>query len=186
MGRPKLLLPVGGSTVIARVLGVLRRPEIVATVVVSRPADRELQQAVSLAGGVNVVPPSDPLDMRASVERALDWLEGQTEFAAIDGWLLVPADHPLLDRRLLDALLARWAEGNCRILIPTHEGRRGHPVIFHRDFIDAVRRIPPAEGLNWLVREHAAEVTELPWDNPAVLADLDTPEDYARLLRETD
>lgn len=139
---------------------------------------------MAAAGGVNVVPATDPPDMRASVERALEWVQGQTEFVGIDGWVLVPADHPLLDPAVLDALLARWGEGDCRILVPTHGGRRGHPVIFHRELIEGVRRIPAGEGLNWLVREHAGDVAELAWESKSILSDIDTPEDYERLVRE--
>src|SRR5260370_12639805 len=50
MGRPKLLLPLGSDTVIGRMLALLRRPEIAATIVVVRPDD-ELLRAAVLAGG---------------------------------------------------------------------------------------------------------------------------------------
>jgi CTP:molybdopterin cytidylyltransferase MocA len=43
--------------------------------------------------------------------------------------------------------------------------------------------LPADVGLNQLVRQHANEVTTLAIDNPAVLWDLDTPEDYERLVK---
>jgi CTP:molybdopterin cytidylyltransferase MocA len=44
--------------------------------------------------------------------------------------------------------------------------------------------LPRDVGLNQLLRAHAAEVSELPVESRSVLCDLDTPEDYERLVRE--
>jgi CTP:molybdopterin cytidylyltransferase MocA len=36
-------------------------------------------------------------------------------------------------------------------------------------------------GLNWIVRQHAADVVHVPVENEGVVLDLDTPEDYERV-----
>lgn len=182
MGRAKLLLPVAGKTVIARVLEVLRRPEIVETFVVCRNDDVELGAAVVEAGATPVMPPVPPAEMRQSVEFALRTIAERYGPRPDDGWLLSPADHPLLDRDLLTQLIARWSRGDAPILIPTCEGHRGHPVFFRWSLAAEVFDLPADVGLNQLVRRHAADVVEMETNNPAILADLDTPEDYARLL----
>jgi molybdenum cofactor cytidylyltransferase len=120
--------------------------------------------------------------MRASVECALDEVRRHMP-APEDGWLLVPADHPLLDAAILDVLLERWKTGRDRILVPTFEGRRGHPTLFRWSLADEVARIPPDHGLNWLIERHRDEVAELPVDDDSVLLDLDTPEDLAAAQR---
>lgn len=184
MGRAKLLLPVGEQTVMARVLDVLRRPEISETFVVCRAEDVALQRAVSDAGGTPLLPPIPPAEMRQSVEFALRAIAERCAPQGDDGWLLVPADHPLLDGQILSGLLARWRSGDCPILIPTCGGRRGHPVFFRWRLAAEVFELPHDVGLNQLVRRHGTEVVEIETSNPAVLADLDTPEDYARLLEQ--
>lgn len=181
MGQPKLLLPLGERTVISRVLEVLRPPGIARTYVVVRSDDLALQAEVVRAGAVPVVPEQPPSEMRQSVEIALRQWVADFQPEGNDAWLLMPADHPLLDSSVLAALLDRWREGGTRILIPVCEGRRGHPVIFHWSLVPHVFALPPDVGLNQLVRQHADEVTELEVANPAILTDLDTPEDYARL-----
>lgn len=183
MGRAKLLLPVGGRTVIARILGLLRRPEITETVVVCRPDDEALRKAVVESGATPLLPSVPPAEMRQSVELALRSIAERHTPAPDDGWLLAPADHPLLDRDLLTQLLARWEQGDCRILIPTCGGRRGHPVLFRWNLAADVFSLASDVGLNQLVRQHAAEVVELETGNASILADLDTPEDYERLLQ---
>ena len=71
MGQPKLLLDLAGRTVIARVIEALRDAGIARCLVVVRPADTDLMQEVTTAGGEVVLPATDPADMRQSVEWAL-------------------------------------------------------------------------------------------------------------------
>ena len=182
MGQPKLLLPLGSETVLGRLLAVLRHPDIARTVVVVRREDTELKAVVEAAGATAIQPAVDPVEMRNSVEIALQFLAEQDRPTDEDGWILVPGDHPVLDTAAIDSLIRRWQASPCPILIPTFQGRRGHPTFFQGSLAAEVPRIPADCGLNWLVRQHAAEIIEHPVDCPAVLTDLDTPEDYARLL----
>jgi molybdenum cofactor cytidylyltransferase len=181
MGQPKLLLPLGGATVIARLLAVLARPEITTTVVVLRHEDEPLRAAVAAQGAIPLQPEVDPPDMRSSVQCGLGELRARFTPTPEDGWLLIPADHPVVECAVLDQLLQRWGAGDCRILVPTFQQRRGHPTLFRWDLALEVPQIPPDQGLNRLLREHAAEMTELPVEHESVLLDLDTPEDYAAL-----
>src|SRR5262245_27654318 len=96
MGRPKLLLPVGDNTVIARLLAVLVPPDIERAVVVVHPDDEPLREAVAAAGAVPLQPAVAPPEMRDSVQAALRFIEEQYRPEPHDGWLLSPADHPLL------------------------------------------------------------------------------------------
>ena len=76
MGQPKLLLDLAGRTVIARVISALREAGIARCLVVVRPAEAALRQEVTSAGGEVVLPPTDPEDMRQSVEWALKGIWG--------------------------------------------------------------------------------------------------------------
>lgn len=182
MGQPKLLLPFARTTIIGRLLEVLKRTEIDQTIVVVRPDDEPLRAAAEAGGAIVVQPSPAPEEMRQSVEHALRHIIENFQPRDEDAWLLSPADHPLLDSAVLDALLQRWSTGVGRILIPTYEGRRGHPVLFRWDLARDVFALPADVGLNQLVRRHADAVTTLEINNPAILQDLDTPEDYERLL----
>ena len=182
MGRAKLLLPWGADTVIGSLLAVLRPPEIFAAVVIVRPDDAALAAAVRQGGADVCLPATPPADMRRSVELGLEYIRQRWQPASNEGWLLIPADHPLLEAAPLRELVARWNHGSERILAPTHAGRRGHPTFFRWSLAAEVAALPEGAGLNQLVRAHAAEVGECPVASPAVLLDLDTPEDYQRLL----
>jgi molybdenum cofactor cytidylyltransferase len=183
MGAHKLLLPLGGQTVIRRLLDVLQRSEITDRVVVTRADDEPLQREVERSGGSVVRPAVDPPDMRASVQYALDAIRDRHAPSADDAWLLVPADHPLLEPAVLDLMLEHWGRGRDSILIPTFAGWRGHPALFRWKLAALVPTIPAGRGLNWLLENGCAPVAELPVEDESILLDLDTPEDLETARR---
>jgi molybdenum cofactor cytidylyltransferase len=186
MGQPKLLLDVAGRTVLARLLGALGDAGIKDRWVVVHPDDTEIRAEAERHGGTALVPDTPPPDMRASAEFGLSILKrrfqerNQTP-GPDEPWLLVPADHPVLVPETVSALLAAARANAGKILIPTCRGRHGHPTVFAWRHALEVEDIPADMGFNWIVRQHAADVLEVPIENEGVLLDLDTPEDYERL-----
>ncbi|MDP7275813.1 MAG: nucleotidyltransferase family protein [Planctomycetaceae bacterium] len=183
MGRPKLLLPLGERSVIQRLIDAFDHPAVVEVMVVVRPDDDELAAAVAAAGATVIRPPESPADMKASVGWGLEALQRRWQENEIDAWLLAPADHPVLDADVVESVARAWAVSRPAVLVPTHEGRRGHPTIFARRLATELPTIPENHGLNWLVALHKDEVEELELGRPEVLVDLDTPEDYRELCR---
>lgn len=181
MGQPKLLLTLAGIPIIERLLTALDHSSITARHVVTRSADVALQAEVSRAGASLVIPTTDPPDMRTSVTLALAAIERDFSPGDDDGWLLVPADHPVLDRNLIDIMLSYWNAARPKILVPRCGQRRGHPTLFRWSLTRELSRIPADRGLNWMLREYAADVADLTVESDAAITDLDTPEDYARL-----
>ncbi len=181
MGRPKLLLPIGQQTVIGRLLAVLDSPRIAERLVVMRQDDTDLADAVRSDNATVIQPETDPPDMRYSVEAALSVIANRHTPTANDAWLLIPADYPMVQRQTADALLDAWSQTAAKILIPKHDGRRGHPVIFSWTLAERVPSISADRGLNTLVHEFAEHIEEVPVTDPAIRLDMDTPEDYARL-----
>ena len=184
MGRPKLILPVGGTTVIARVVEALREGGVATVIVVPPPADSPgaatlIQEAAS-AGASVVVPLTRPSDMRGSFELAVTHLE---QMAAIPSLLLLtPADSPGVSSNLVAAVIAQAGLLAESIVIPVFEGRRGHPIALPWTLAVQVRELPEGVGVNALITLHANLVVELPVDEPGAVDDLDTPDDYARWL----
>jgi molybdenum cofactor cytidylyltransferase len=158
----------------------LSRPEITAVVVVARPVDLELQAALRRTVAIAIVPDHDPPEMRDSVEIGLRAIRSRFQPRDDDGWLLIPADHPLIEPEVLDGLLTYWTEADCRILVPKLGDRRGHPALLRWSCAALVEQLPPDVGINALWKSSTQLITEWPTDRESVLADLDTPEDYAR------
>ncbi|WP_137896254.1 nucleotidyltransferase family protein [Ramlibacter sp. 2FC] len=97
--------------------------------------------------------------------------------ADADGWLILPADLPLLRPETLLAVAA--AEPLDRIAVPVFEGRRGHPVRFPAAFGPALMQLSGPQGAAALLRQ--AEVIEVPVDDPGCQIDVDTLADLEAL-----
>jgi len=183
MGRPKLALPLAGKSILECVLDALRQAGVTDVLVVVSPLG-DAVSALAEKGGAHVLRLADETpDMRATVIAGLEWLEQRFQPAADDAWLLLPADHPVLDPDAILALMrCRLAHPQQSIFIPSFGGRRGHPALIGWQHVAALRCFPPGQGLNRFLREAGEQVRECPVRSPGVLLDLDTPEDYQRLL----
>src|SRR5262249_54979673 len=121
-------------------------------------------------------------DMRATVEHGLRWLEERFRPSDEDNWLLVPADHPVLDAEVVRQLLAAKLEHPERsIILPTYEGGRGHPTVIAWKHAAAMRELAIESGLNVYLRQRQDETYELAVVSETVVLDLDTPEDLEQL-----
>src|SRR5262245_12590151 len=181
MGRPKLSLPLGGSTILEHVVLALRAGADHVVVVIG-PHVPELVPLAKAAGARVCLLTEQTPDMRATVERGLQWIEDHFRPRPTDTWLLPPADHPTLDPSVVRELCDSFrADSSHSILIPTFGGRRGHPALVAWRHVEGIRAMPNDRGINAYWREHATEVREVPVSSAGGLCDLDTPEDYARL-----
>lgn len=184
MGRPKLALPLGGRSVLGHVIAALRQGGVEHVLVVVGPHVPELMSLALRAGACIFLLPEETPDMRATVQRGLDWLEERFQPRPNDHWLLAPADHPTLDAAVVRALLlAREQHDLYSVVVPTFQGRRGHPVLIDWKHVAGMRSLPAGVGLNAYLRQQAGETLEWPVESADVLCDLDTPEDYERLRK---
>ena len=184
MGRPKLLLPWGETTVIEHVLAAWRASRVDHVIVVVDAANRPLAQTCAACGVQVVVPAEAPAEMKDSVRLGLEWAESRQP-QSDDAWLVAPADMPGLTAETIDRLIAAHeaglgsADATPRIWAPRHGTKRGHPVLFPWPLAAEVARLGADEGLNALVARHGVEYVEAASD--AISGDFDTPQDYDRL-----
>jgi len=93
------------------------------------------------------------------------------------GWLILPADMPLVQTATLQAV-ARQLEHH-PVVYAQHKGRRGHPVGFSAELYSELVVLTGDEGARRLVARYPAHGVEV--DDPGVLIDIDTEEDLERL-----
>lgn len=94
--------------------------------------------------------------------------------------LVMLADQPLLTTDIIDALLQTFHETNAPIVAACAAGQRGNPVLFARDLVPELMQINGDQGARSVITAHKAQLRCVEVD-PAVFADLDTPEEYAAL-----
>lgn len=98
------------------------------------------------------------------------------------GALLFLVDHPLVDSETI-ALLVRKV-GADRIVLPTFEGRRGHPVLFGSAILQEILGLSASQGANIVVHKDPDRIVEVSVNSPGILVDVDTPEDFLKLQSE--
>ena len=185
MGQPKLMLPWGDSTIIETVLDAWKASGVRATVVVVPPDDRELADLCWHAGAEVVVPPQQPSEMKHSVRIALRHISRHLRPRDSDIWLVAPADMPRLSPAIVGRLLENHRPDEPKILLPTLQGKRGHPALFPWPLAARIDELGEDEGLNALVeRESAAEIRCDDIADADAFSDVDTPDDYERLHQE--
>ncbi|HZN55608.1 MAG TPA: nucleotidyltransferase family protein [Candidatus Polarisedimenticolaceae bacterium] len=169
LGRPKASLPVPhtGRTFAETVLATLRAAEVGVVRVVVAPG----------AAGPNpeeVVNPDPGRGMLSSVQTGLRALPPEVEAVLV--W---PVDHPFVTVGTVRSLVDRFRSGAPPVVVPSYRGRRGHPALFAARVIPELMTADPAEGARSVVLAHADRV-ELPVEDPGVIGDIDTPDDYRR------
>jgi molybdenum cofactor cytidylyltransferase len=174
MGRPKALLRAGNRTFVRRILDTLRAAGVVDAVVVVRPGHHDTVAEIGAAGALTIVNPDPDRGQLSSLVAGLD----AVDVAGVEAVIVTLVDVPLVDPATVRTLLSRAEISPAPIVRACHRHRHGHPVIFKRAVFDALRRADPAVGAKAVFA--LATVENVDVDDPGVVRDIDTPDDYAR------
>ena len=104
---------------------------------------------------------------------------------AAEGVLFTLVDHPAASPPTLDALLAGGGQVRAPLLrVPRYRDKRGHPIWFSRELMPEFLALPAQGAANEVVHRHADRTEFLDLDDPGIVADIDSPEDYRALTGE--
>jgi len=177
-GRHKLLLPVAGEPAVRRTVRAIAAAGPEETVVVTGFRGRAVMEALD---GLPVRFQSNPRyeeGQMSSVAAGVAALVAPCNIVLVclaDQVLLGPADY----RELIDAYAA-MPRGS--ILVPAFDGQRGNPVAFSASYAAEVISGHVNPGCRKLIAEHPDEVFIHEAAHDRFTADMDTPEDYERVL----
>lgn len=175
MGQPKQLLPIGGQPMVRRVTAAACATELAqVVVVVGAQADAVRQALAGLQVDV-VFNRSWAEGMSTSVQAGLSALA-----SGIQAVLIILADQPGLTPDLLNTLVARYYATRAAIVAPFYQGQRGNPVLFDRSLFGELAATRGDQGGRMLVTRHGRDVERVEVDDPSVLLDVDTRQDYEK------
>ncbi|MDD0810172.1 nucleotidyltransferase family protein [Curvibacter sp. RS43] len=101
--------------------------------------------------------------------------------AQAPGWLVLPADLPLVRPDTLVQVAQALVQGRGSVVMPLYQGERGHPVGFAAACRDGLLALRGEGGAASVLRQQAVEQRwSLTLDDPGVVTDIDTLEDLAR------
>jgi len=157
MGLPKALVTLEGDTFHGRAVNTLRSAGLGIVTVVNPMVALALPSPEADEARVVNGDPDQESGMFSSVRLGV----AEAIRLGAEGVVLLPVDHPFVTgddvRSILDVLRAGAA-----IVVPTHEGRRGHPVGISRAVMGEIEAAPRGATLRDIVRRDQGRVVETP------------------------
>ena len=193
MGRNKLRLPWGETTVLGRTLDNVGASAVHDVIVVTGH-EREAVEAIAARRGpwrrsVDATTPGTDNPSGARTLYNIDYAKGmlasvQTAVRALpsttDAILVVLGDQPMVGPAIIDRLLTAYAAAPAGLVAPTYDERRGNPVLIDRRYFAELLALPADAAPRALLARHADDLLAVPVESEAVLLDLDRPEEYER------
>ncbi|HXY86981.1 MAG TPA: nucleotidyltransferase family protein [Candidatus Acidoferrales bacterium] len=180
MGQNKLLLRLNNTTLIDNILDAVAAANINETVVVLGHKPEQIIEATQpRREAVKTVINKDfERGMISSFQKGLQVLP------PVDAAFLILGDEPILDNNFLNAMIQQMENSRGRALLvsPIHKGKKGHPLLVHRQLFSEILDLEKTETMRDVIRRHAdrlVTITAPEWTT----MDVDTPEDYARIHR---
>ena len=182
MGRAKALLPctADGETFVRRLARTLSAGGVQEVLVVGRADAVDLRNEVAaMAAPVRFVENAGAdAGQLSSVIAGLD----AADAPGTRGLLVTPVDAPLITAGTVAALLGVFGSTGAPIVRAVYRGKHGHPVVFSRAVFDDLRRADPEAGAKAVLRAHERAIVNVEVDDPGVVSDVDTREDYRALF----
>lgn len=178
MGRLKALLPFGSHTVIEQVLQPLLQAGLAQVAVVLGHRAAEIAAVLTALPIQLLYNPDYQHGMTTSVQVAMRDIT-----PVADAYLLALVDQPQIGVEPIRRLLTALRQTRRGIIVPTYQGKRGHPLLLAGRYRNEVLALGPQQGLHLVTRGHPEDTREVPWTNDDILRDMDYQADYEAELQ---
>jgi nicotine blue oxidoreductase len=175
MGSPKAMLRFQGESFVGRLIRVLSTACNPVVAVLGHNAD--LIQPAIPADAVTVINPDPERGQLSSLQCALQAVPA--DVAAI---MFTPVDYPAVMPDTVRRLAAAMAAGAPPVVIPRHDGRRGHPVCVRADVAAELLGLDPGARASDVIHAYRPHTVYVDVDDPGIMEDVDDPEAYRRLI----
>lgn len=185
MGYPKALLKFQNTSFLEHLINIIKSAGILNLIVV---LGYDAEKIVDL---LNLEKIKKDLNIKFLVNK--DYQKGQltsvqTAIRAlpknVEAIILLPVDRPLISKDIVKKILEKYFETKAKIVIPTFEGKRGHPVLFSSTVLNDLMNAPLDIGARYVVWNNSADLIEVPTMDSGILINIDTPEDYKKYIME--
>jgi molybdenum cofactor cytidylyltransferase len=182
MGRPKLLLPWNGTTVLGQLVQMWAQVPATQIAVVCAPNDSGLAAELDRQGFPaknRIINPNPERGMFSSVQCAAQW-NGWRE--ALTHWAVSLGDQPQLKLKTLFALADFALQNRGKICQPRYAGHARHPVVLPRPAFAALAD-SQAKNLKEFLELRRSESAFVEMDDRGLGLDIDYPADYEAALK---
>lgn len=180
MGTPKMLLPYNDVTIIEQVIRNLMDANVDRVVVVVGAGKEEIMKVTRRYDVFHCYNENYKSGMLSSVKCGFYSLPEGCLAA-----LIMPGDQPMTGPGEINRVISSFLENDRGLIMAVHNGKRGHPLIIDMKYLEEVLSLPEEAGLRALAERHPDDVLESDTDDPSVLRDIDTQEDYMNEISKT-
>jgi CTP:molybdopterin cytidylyltransferase MocA len=179
MGAFKPLLPLGKGTIIERIILTFLEAGVTDIAVVTG-RDASLIEEALKNYSISFIFNKDyeHTDMFHSVSLGLAFMADKA-----DCIYFTPVDVPLFSAATVHLLAGRIQEGNEHIITPVYKGRNGHPLVIRSRAVPELIQCKTDRGLRGAIDAYRGPTGFMDMEDPGVICDLDTPEDYELHVR---
>ena len=174
MGDFKPMMNIGSISIAQRIVATLHQAGVERIIVVTGYNAQQLER--HLAGNGLIFLRNEAYastQMFDSAKIGLSYLRDKC-----DQILFTPVDIPLFTALTVTKLL----ESGVPLACPVCEGKTGHPLLISSSLLDTILSDSGENGLQGAISRCGVAMTQVPVEDPGVLHDADTPEDYQSLL----
>jgi len=182
MGRPKQMLAWQGKTLLRHVLDSLIDSAVDDIILVLGHEAEAIRKSLTDLQSSRikvVINPDYKRGMASSLRRGLLALVPGSE-----AFLVLLADQPGIGPEIIDRLIRGFREADPKrgIVRPVYRGRPGHPVLIGVRYLQEALQLQGDVGARQILIDHPVDILEIEVDRDAVLKDIDTPEEYQKLI----
>ncbi|HVZ17243.1 MAG TPA: nucleotidyltransferase family protein [Terriglobales bacterium] len=182
MGQSKALLPWRGGTFLSGAIRVLNAFTDMVIVVAGNNA-AQLQPVVDANAAFLVVNPQPERGQFSSLQIGVQEVLNRGRDAAIITLVDRPPAQPETVQHVKEEFLSR-VDQNLWGALPEYEGKHGHPYIAGRELIGAYLDAPLTANARDIQHAHQDRILSVPVTDPMVIANVDTPEQYAQICED--
>jgi len=177
MGKPKMMLPWGETTVIENVVHTLQDAGMDRLYLVYGDNYDVLKEKLH-PYKVRYILNKDFADgeMLASVKVALRAMEQENTVAA----LIVLGDQPQIEVNVVKAIIDTYKLSRSAIVVPSYQSHRGHPWLVGKILWKEILDLKPPDTLRNFLSKNQDLIFHVEVKSSSILTDIDTPDDYAR------
>jgi len=173
MGKPKMLLPWDKSTILQTVITTFQAAGVDDILVVTGGAHIQVEELIGQTAKTVYNEDFEYGEMLSSIQTGLKCKLSESSAA-----LIALGDQPQVQAKVIMQVLQEYKKNKASIIVPSYQMRRGHPWLVARELWGEILDLPFDETARGFLNSHAKEIHYLTIENPSILQDLDTPQEY--------
>ena len=179
MGSPKMILPFMGTTIIEKVIENVISSDVDKIAIVLGSNNDEVLKVTGKLPVMHCYNENYKNGMLSSVKCGFGCLP--QDFRAA---LVFLGDQPMIETSVINNVIKGYNESVKGIVVPVYNNRRGHPLLVDKKYRDEIMNLNEQEGLRELANRYPDDLLEIKTENPSILKDIDTEQEYKNELNQ--